>query len=227
MEVVEYDFTSNLPNNSSTRKRSTSENLSVALTQVNALFENEKLYLAWLAKLITVMNAFYQQLQLIQPSPQTGSDKPNLDQDILKHFQITIGIRISNPILEMHHFCLESSKDLIQNSIQQLLSIFQPPEQRMSDVNAIPELSYFQLVALHEVYSSGNSSVSFSEIVKQLLSLYHESSAAREDSSTLFLSSHKKDVYHINHFRSGELFPALHRFMDPTLSFILQMSDWL
>ncbi len=190
----------------------------------DSLFADEALYTTWLDKLISSVGSFYSHIDKTY-STQTSTERAkNVDKEILDRYQLQIGIRVTNPILEMHQFCLETSKEQLRDIMDSLLNIFRAP----ADSNADEvKLSYYQFVALHEVYSSSSSTVSFPQVVKNLLAKHPHGGTNNENESVLFVGSHLKNDYRIEQFRSGELFPTANRYLDPTTSFILQMSDWL
>jgi hypothetical protein len=203
---------------------------------------NENTYISYLDSLLKALKDLYQQLSEQSPSLSSSvavdsSANKNIDEEVLNTFGLMIGIRVNNPIREMHSFCLNSSVNQLKEVISQLLKVFIIPSslkrsvvmkqhhhsdsqetlnnygnsQGMAREEKDLSLSYQQFVALSElhVHSSGLAS-----LIQQ-----HQSQTTPAVSQV---------AYDLNHLRSGQLLLSLNHFgLDPTISFVLQICDFL
>ena len=172
-------------------------------------FFSENSNAEFLNRLTSSLKLFYENLRLANIKAGAIA-QINLDRQIASTFHLNIGVRVANPILEMHNLSLKAPIEIIQETVTSLLSVVDIVMGKYGN-NCSIRLTYSQLIALFDLNRRSS----------RLVEITHHNGWSNHSSGW------KKHIIDINSLRCGEALQELNMFLDPTLSFLIQISDYI
>jgi hypothetical protein len=172
-------------------------------------FLSEESAVAQFKTLIESLGVFFKNLKAANESSSSITAEKNIDQRIFDVFQLKIGRRVANPILELHNLSLKAPVEVVKETVDALMAVFS------SISPSLQLLNYSQLIALFELH--GSSSPLLAELIQQQSS----------DVDGVHPVGHENNISEniLNKTRSGEYLSSFNLFLDPTMSFLLQITD--
>jgi hypothetical protein len=176
------------------------------------LLHGEETFQSTLKTLILALIDFKNALN--EANQGAGTIKTNhIDEEVQRVFGLTIGMRIANPILEMHNLSTKASPSHIRDKIEAIFHAFHidlPSEESKDSSASKVELNYHQLIAVLDL--TGYETTLIQNVLESFSSLESTIADSEQD---------------INSLRAGstQTFQTLNPFLNPTIAYIIQLAD--